>query len=333
MKFGSLFAGIGGMDLGLERAGMECVWQVENNPYCLKILKKHWPHVRKFGDIKELTGYELGPVDLVAGGFPCQPASQAGQRKGQADERWLWPDFARVLRVVRPRIALVENVPGLLNVNGGTAFNDVLSDLASLGYDAEWDCIPAIAVGASHLRYRTFIVAHSDDSRCVHGQAQVFPTEAGLYALGEPESSGEDVAHPPSERLPNRYAGQVLGHGTLQRLERCRSRNQRGAWATEPNVGRVADGVPHRVDRITGLGNAVVPQVAEFIGKRIMEVDMTVTHTHLSSAEFKRALEDAAKHWSVASALRNWAASNHSTSGHSSESCPACQVLDILEVA
>src|SRR5437868_15209237 len=113
---------------------------------------------RSLWDVRDLTGTELQPVDLIAGGFPCQPVSLAGRRRGSADERWLWPEFARLIRVLRPRYVLVENVPGLL-VGGGMA--EVLGDLAALGFDAEWDCISAAHVGAPHLRYRVFIVAHA----------------------------------------------------------------------------------------------------------------------------------------------------------------------------
>ena len=156
---GSLFSGIGGLDLGLERAGMEVRWQVENDPWCRSILERHWPGVPRYGDIKEVEDLEY--VDVVCGGFPCQPVSVAGKRLGQADERWLWPEFARILRLVRPRYALIENVPGLL-VRG---FSDVLGDLAALGFDAEWGVLSAADMGAPHLRKRVFIIADSNSKR------------------------------------------------------------------------------------------------------------------------------------------------------------------------
>lgn len=114
LRVGSLFAGIGGLDLGLERAGMKIVWQVEIDPFCLRMLEKHWPEVPKYGDIRQLTGEELEEVDLIAAGFPCQPVSVAGKKRGTEDERWLWPEAARIIRMVRPKYVLVENVPGLL---------------------------------------------------------------------------------------------------------------------------------------------------------------------------------------------------------------------------
>ncbi len=129
MRFVSLFSGIGGIDLGLERAGMTCVGQVENDPWCNQILEKHWPTIPRWQDIHDLDPKELPDHDLIAGGFPCQPVSLAGARLAQDDPRWLWPEFVRIVRVVRPRYVVVENVPGLASAGMG----DVLGDLASFG--------------------------------------------------------------------------------------------------------------------------------------------------------------------------------------------------------
>lgn len=137
LTFGSLFAGIGGFDLGLERAGMSCRWQVEIDPWCRKVLTKHWPHVQKYGDIRELRGDKLEPVNLICGGFPCQPHSLAGKRKASQDERDLWGGFANIIKRVNPRWVLVENVPGLLSSEDGRYFGRILRELATLGYDAE----------------------------------------------------------------------------------------------------------------------------------------------------------------------------------------------------
>src|SRR5689334_3925575 len=142
--FGSLFAGIGGLDLGLERAGWTCRWQVEIDAFCQRVLAKHWPDVPRYGDVRSLDAGALERVDLICGGFPCQPVSAAGTRLAEADERWLWPEYARVVGSLRPGLVLVENVPGLLVRGAG----DVLGDLATLGYDAEWESIPAAALGA-----------------------------------------------------------------------------------------------------------------------------------------------------------------------------------------
>src|SRR6266581_3917051 len=158
--FGSLFSGIGGIDLGLEQAGWECRWQVEKDRFCTSVLKKHWPKVPKFGDVKLIAGSELEPVELICGGFPCQPISIAGKRKAQEDERWLWPEFERIISILRPSYILVENVPNLTNLG----LDEVLGSLASLRYDAEWDCIPAASLGAPHLRFRIFVVAYDTDT-------------------------------------------------------------------------------------------------------------------------------------------------------------------------
>jgi len=330
VRFGSLFAGIGGLDLGLERAGMECAWQVEVDDYCRRVLTKHWPDVPKYGDIRELNLDRLERVDLVAGGFPCQPVSVAGRRKAQEDDRWLWPEFALVLRGLRPRYALLENVPGLLTAG----FGDVLADLASLGYDADWDCVPAAAVGAPHLRWRIFVIAHRN-SHEHEGGAHAFrgasTSVLPAHTNGEPVqrgrtdardgaevtrqgservlrrgNGGADVAHTDgSTRNASRPAGEaVQGPEAVERFGRRRGLasavadpersglegqwNEHGLfqaggppgwsswWTAEPDVGRVAHGVPARVDRLRALGNAVVPQVAEHVGRLILSFDEQV---------------------------------------------------------
>ena len=241
LTVGSLFSGIGGLELGLERAGMQVTWQVELNEYASKILAKHWPNVHRERDVRECGGHNLAAVDLICGGFPCQDISNAGGRAGIAGERsGLWSEFARIIGELRPRYVVVENVAALLQRGMGR----VLGDLAALGYDAEWHCIQAANLGAPHLRDRVFILA-----------------DAG--GLGRGESS-----EVPSGRKPF-FA---LRRGDVSWLQDIH-RREGGIWSTEPAVGRVADGVPHRVDRLRGLGNAVVPQVAELIGRHITHID------------------------------------------------------------
>lgn len=194
MTHGSLFCGIGGIDLGFERAGIETLWQVEHDDYCTRVLEKHWPRVQRFRDVRECgtpnSGHSanLARVDIISGGFPCQPVSLAGKRRGQDDPRWLWPEFARIVRELRPRYVVVENVPGLLHLGMG----DVLGDLAACGYDAEWDCLPAAAFGAPHLRYRVFIVAYA---RCERDQRH-----RELRELAGTAGEGKSVA-PQRQRL------------------------------------------------------------------------------------------------------------------------------------
>lgn len=215
---GSLFSGIGGLDLGLERAGMRVVWQCEADEWCRRVLAKHWPDIPCYTDVRYITA-DAPPVDVLCGGFPCQPVSVAGKRLAQDDERWLWPEFFRVICALRPRIVIVENVAGLL----ARGIGDVLGDLAKAGYDAEWERLPAAAIGAPHRRERVWIMAYPCGSR-------------------------------------------LEGDGPAWTAWDC------AAWPTEPNVRRVAHGIPHRVDRTRGLGNAVVPYVAEQIGRRVVEV-------------------------------------------------------------
>jgi DNA (cytosine-5)-methyltransferase 1 len=172
MTVGSLFAGIGGFDLGFERAGYRVRWQVEINAYCRAVLRKHWPGVRRYGDVRRVGRHNLEPVDVICGGFPCQDISIAGAGAGLDGARsGLWREYARIIREVRPRYVVVENVPALLSRGLGT----VLADLAACGYDAEWDCLPAAAVGAPHRRDRVWIVACDSrqalaDAMCVGGQ-------------------------------------------------------------------------------------------------------------------------------------------------------------------
>ena len=241
MKFVSLFAGIGGLDLGLERAGWECVAQVENDPWCTKILEKHWPTIPKWSDIHELDPADLPDTDAVVGGFPCQPVSYAGRRKAQDDPRWLWPEFLRIVRMVRPRIVLVENVPGLLTAGLG----DVLAGLAGAGYDTEWASVPAAAVGAPHLRWRVFIVAYSDTFGWDGWAGEQWPGRRG-----EPQNEGWWA-------VKSGVGGSA--DGVPKELD--------GTW--EDGITRTAVNVQDRAARLRGLGNAVVPQVAEWVGRRI----------------------------------------------------------------
>jgi len=243
LTFGSLFAGIGGFDLGLERAGMECAWQVEIDDYCQRVLAKHWPDVERYADVRECGAHNLAAVDLICGGFPCQPHSVAGKRKGKADDRNLWPEYRRIVAELRPQWVLGENVPGIIT----TMLDEVLFDLESEGYACTTIALPAVAFDAPHRRDRVWIVADAESEREAAGEQ--------WRQLRGIEQGGEDMAYADCE-------------STLRVAE---PRDQRGHWATEPDVGRVAHGVSHRVDRLRALGNAVVPQVAEWIGRRIVQ--------------------------------------------------------------
>jgi DNA (cytosine-5)-methyltransferase 1 len=262
LTVGSLFSGIGGMDLGLERAGHTVIWQSEIDPYCNKVLKKHWPTVPNLGDITTIDWGKIERPDIICGGYPCQPFSHAGKRNGTADPRHLWPAMHNAICELRPRYALMENVRGHLSMG----FGDVLADLAKIGYDAEWQVIPAAAVGALHKRDRVFIVAYPT-SECSNErkprQREKKSATQGVSRVKVGRKCG-NVANTDSKRLQRRVR-QVYQTTKSTRLALC------SWWETEPDVGRVADGVSNRVDRLRGLGNAVVPQVAEFVGRLIGE--------------------------------------------------------------
>jgi len=243
LTFGSLFAGIGGFDLGLERAGMRCEWQVEIDPYARAVLAKHWPDVRRREDVRTFPPPEgEWGVDVICGGFPCQDISSAGTKRGLQGERsGLWAEYARIIGELRPRYVIVENVAAILARGMGA----VLGDLSTLGYDAEWHCIPAAHAGApiqAEGRDRVWIVAQSDGGRQRWSR---IPRQAARESLA-------------------RTAG---GHCAFRGIPNATSNH----WASEPDVGRVAHGVPARVDRLRCLGNAVVPQIVEVIGRAIVE--------------------------------------------------------------
>jgi DNA (cytosine-5)-methyltransferase 1 len=300
MKVLDLFSGIGGFSLGLERAGMQTVAFCEIGEYGCGVLAKHWPNVPCHADITTREFTE-GEADVICGGFPCQDISAAGGRAGITGERsGLWRELLRAIRVVRPIYAIVENVAALLGRGMGT----VLGDLAEIGQDAEWHCIPARAVGAPHIRDRVWIVV-ADPARGGHG----------LDGLGEAlkrqlDYPGEDLADAPSRDDGSRHAGEIerqesqsrncgssrhlahadnihvqgvvagiadqeVGGGSVERSAGPCG-DGIGWWSVEPDVGRVAYGVPSRVDRLKGLGNAVVPQIPEIIGRAIMNIALSL---------------------------------------------------------
>lgn len=237
-----LFSGIGGFSLGLERTGgFETVAFCEIDPFCRKVLAKHWPNVRQYEDVRELTADRLAAdgiaVDVICGGFPCQDISYAGDGLGLAGERsGLWCEYARLVGEVRPQHVIVENVSALLDRGMG----DVLGDLAALRYDAEWHCIPAWYVGLPQSRDRLWIVAHAN------GQG----LERGALARS-PDCEWQERA----EQLGTMAARLV------------------GLSAPAGSTGGIAYGVPRRVDRLRSLGNAVVPQIPELIGRAILAAE------------------------------------------------------------
>jgi DNA (cytosine-5)-methyltransferase 1 len=316
-----LFSGIGGFSLGLERAGMRTVGFCEIESWCRAVLAKHWPGVPCDCDITTREFIE-GEADVVCGGFPCQDISLAGEGAGLAGSRsGLWRELLRAIRVVRPRFAIVENVAALLARGMGR----VLGDLAEIGGDAEWHCIPARAIGAPHLRDRLWIIANPGywgepewawqerrenwewpakwrfpgsnvekrDVANSEGRSRRLSLSEGRE---DPDTCWgcETLADSILSRLERSpiLAGYIadelstiergseipdaaceLPHGSMVGPEqaRCRESSNPNWWLVEPDVGRVAHGVPSRVDRLKGLGNAVIPQIPEIIGRAIMK--------------------------------------------------------------
>ena len=241
---------IGGFDLGLQRAGFEIAWQVEIDPFCRQVLQKHWPDVPKYGDIRELRGDELEPVDLICGGFPCQDISEANTsgRGLEGPRSGLWFEYERLIRKIRPKWVLVENVSRLLSINDGRDFGTILRNLAELWYDAEWSLLSSCAMGAPHTRERLFIVAHADSKR---------------LQTGWEERIGND------EKIPPGGANTKYIYSPTITISRSRQQTR----ATEPGIPRVADGIPDRIYRNRAIGNAVDPDVAEIIGRMIIAVE------------------------------------------------------------
>jgi DNA (cytosine-5)-methyltransferase 1 len=241
-----LFSGIGGFALAAQWAGFQTIGFSEIDPYCSKILKQHWPDIKNYGDIRTADFTDVGDVDLLTGGFPCQPFSVAGKKKGREDDRHLWPEMLRVIAQVKPARIVGENVTGII----GMELDNVLSDLESIGY-ATWPIIvPACAVDAPHQRKRVWILADSG-RKC-----------------SRPEKSGRNEERPSVQSIG---CCQNVSNSEINK-RRIFNRNSKAngcKWPVEPPICRVANGIPNRSHRLKGLGNSIVPQVAYQIIKAI----------------------------------------------------------------
>lgn len=278
MRALSLFSGIGGIDLAAEWAGIETVAFCEYADFPRKVLNKHWPNVPIFKDVKNLDKAALekaGVIDrdktikLIHGGFPCQPYSIAGKRKGKKDDRDLWAEMFRIINELGPDWVVGENVANFANME----LDRTLFDLESEGYETTSLLFPACGVDAKHQRFRTFVVANSGEKRHLCGRLEEFATEAWEQTFTDTVQSSNIFHHSDSfgwetNNLPSE-------------VTEARERNRKPGstdsfptrWSAEPRVGRVAHGIPDRVDRIGSLGNAVVPQQAFPIFSAIMEIE------------------------------------------------------------
>lgn len=296
LSHGSLFSGIGGFDLAAQWMGWNNIFQVEKDDWCRKVLSKNFPKTERFADIKDFTGHEYtNRIDVISGGFPCQPFSVAGQRKGKDDDRYLWEEMLRVIATIKPAYVVGENVTGII----GLALDTVLSDLEAQDYTTETFIIPACSKNAWHRRDRVWIVAYANsigrqDEQKENGKSvcngewnnsieeqgreqQQCGTGKSSYVFPDTESIRRQQPRNTWQRWTGfedgySYDGRIVSNTDNTGCEEQRQPITNGTelfapkysswWEAEPGVGRVVDGLPGRVDRLKGLGNAIVPQVA-----------------------------------------------------------------------
>lgn len=275
MKVLDLFSGIGGFSLGLEWAGMETVTFCEMDKFCQKVLKKHWPDVPIYDDIRKLDGKQFyGTIDVICGGFPCQPFSVAGKQRGKDDNRHLWPEMFRIIKEAKPTWVIGENVPGIINM----ALDEVCVDLESEGYEVQTFIIPACAVNAPHRRDRVWIIAHSKHN----GRAAAEKQRNDSKALAGCEK-GQGCAQQSKGVCPPAFMADTNCTG-CEKLNSpalaARAGFSARPFATveyrgdiEPTICRNDDGIPDRVDKLKSLGNAVVPWIPAIIGKFIIQLN------------------------------------------------------------
>lgn len=266
----SLFSGIGGFDLAAEWMGWENVAHCEIADYPRKILKQHWPNAHSHKDIYDLDGKQYaGTIDIISGGFPCQPFSIAGARKGSEDPRHLWPQMLRVIREVRPQFIVAENVPGLLSIESGNTFKDCISTLESEGYETQCLVVPACAFGAIHRRDRLWIVANSLGRRRGEDKVTAEPEVKGRFGgVHTPKSNSNAGRGSPQKNFSNFCKSEQTDNERFSRIP----------WPTELLVRGADDGLPNESHRVKALGNAIVPQVAYAIFKAIEEANKTCNY-------------------------------------------------------
>ena len=297
LKMGSLFSGIGGLDLGLERSfkgQLQTAWQVEENQFCRSVLERHWPNAKRYNDVRTVGAHNLEPVDILCGGFPCQDISIAGKGEGLNGKRsGLWWEFHRIINELQPSVVVMENVPAI-TIRGLSA---VVGSLAQIGYDCQWTIISAKQCGAPHLRRRWFAVAYPTTIGYYMRNAMGFGElvdgrwTAANAGTGQPRqdvpiqarrssTDAHDTAGSAADTNGQRIQEQPIWSESVgqERKSECGSsqdaRTRQNYWQgfpTQSPVRRRDDGVPNRVDRLKSLGNAVVPQCAEWVGQQIIK--------------------------------------------------------------
>jgi len=289
LTHGSLFSGIGGFDLAAEWAGWENIFHCEWNPFGQKVLAHHFPNSKSYNDITK-TDFSVhsGQIDVLTGGFPCQPYSQAGKRLGKADERHLFPEMLRTIKEIKPRWVIGENVRGLVSWNEGLVFNEVYADLEIEGYEVQSFLIPAASVNAPHQRYRIWFIAYSND-KGRYSEFGNFSKENGEISQRNEDAKFSDtnVKHDATNSMSFGQE-QTLENGKMER-ERLGQSNERNFWDSFPSQSPLCggdDGLPKELDNITfskwrtesvkAYGNAIVPQVAYQIFNAINEFELLV---------------------------------------------------------
>ena len=300
LKLLDLFSGIGGFSLGLESTGQfETIAFVEKDEFCQKVLKKNFNNIPIESEVRNVKGDRYA-ADIVCGGFPCQPFSVAGKRKGTSDDRYLWPEMLRVIREAKPRWVIGENVRGIINIEDGMVFKQVHSDLEAEGFQTKCFVLPAASVNAPHQRYRTFFIGQSmensrrslqsrgikqgenadeDGQRDAHQFKRSGGTRENALANSnnghirqeEEVRTRGNTSEPSSEDVSD--TNEQMLEGQWQEPQRSQEEftdiSESGWWELEPDVGRVAHGISNRAHRLRSLGNAVVPQIIYQLGKAI----------------------------------------------------------------
>lgn len=266
MRHGSLFSGIGGFDLAAEWMGWDNVFHCEINPFGQKVLKHYWPDAESYSDITK-TDFTIhrGTIDIITGGFPCQPYSIAGKKKGKEDERHLWPEMLRTIREVQPSWVVGENVPGLLDWQRGMVLHEIKTDLEAEGFEVFPPCVlPACSVNANHKRDRLWVIAYANGRR--KRELQTISSRQEKKEIGGKDSCGfESIISDGNVTNTNISRQQERGKEWKSPIQFA----QDNRLTSEPGICRGVNGFPYRVDRLRALGNAIVPQVAYEIFKAI----------------------------------------------------------------